>query len=60
MAVVEVEVVQQAEEGEDAKVSYQLRSPRAGDVTSFHGGLTMGEFEQEIGKILEEPGASAE
>jgi hypothetical protein len=56
----EVEVVQPLKEGEEVKVSYQLRSPRDGDVTSFHGGITLAEFEREVGKLFDEEGARAE
>lgn len=56
----ELEVVQPVEEGEEVKVSYQLRSPRDGGVTSFHGGITLAEFEKEVGKIFGEKGISAE
>ena len=56
----EVEVIQPSKEGEEVKVSYQTRSPRDGDVTSFHGGITVEEFEREVGKLFDGDGASAE
>lgn len=56
----EVEVIQPGKEGEEVKVSYQTRSPRDGDVTSFHGGITVEEFEREVGKLFDGKGASAE
>jgi len=56
----EVEVIRPVKEGEEVKVSYQTRSPRDGDVTSFHGGITVEEFEREVGKLFDRKSASAE
>jgi hypothetical protein len=56
----ELEVIQPVEEGEDVKVSYQLRSPRDGGVTTFHGGITLAEFEKKVGRLFEEKGGGAE
>jgi len=56
----EVEVIQPTKDDEEVKVSYQLRSPRDGDVTSFHGGITVTEFEREVGKLFDVEGARAE
>jgi hypothetical protein len=55
----ELEVVQPVKEGEEAKVSYQLRSPRDGGVTMFHGGVTLAEFEAKFGKLFEAPVAGS-
>ncbi|HEY1121728.1 MAG TPA: hypothetical protein VGE67_09015 [Haloferula sp.] len=54
----EVELIQPSKEGEEVKVSYQTRSPRDGDVTSFHGGITVEEFEREVGKLFDGESAS--
>jgi len=56
----EVEVIQPSKEGEEVKVSYQTRSPRDGDVTSFHGEITVEEFEREVGKLFDGDGVKAE
>jgi hypothetical protein len=56
----ELEVVQPTEEGKDVTVGYQLRSPRDGGVTSFHGGVPLERFEKEYGKLFEVQGDGAE